>query len=194
MPTEEAETQPEKRPKTAVAAAPSPPPPPPPLPVLRVWLTIIALFLATSAVALFLRPEEQVDRLLTHSREVVGTSQRCPWTCARGKRWRFGWCPERCNSGNSSTSFITGLAPHLVRALGTTYAALALLALALAFASPLVRVAGAQCFTVWSLLQLASASDSLLSEEDASRRLAFHWMLIIVNSICSGWSLQYERV
>ena len=80
-----------------------------------------------------------------------------------------------------------------MKALGATYGALALLAVVLACADPWVRVAGAQCFSAWSLLQVASSlSPAFLSPADASRRLAFHCALIAVNTLGSVSSVLRE--
>ena len=60
-------------------------------------------------------------------------------------------------------------------------------------APPYLRVAGAQCLSVWSLAQLLSSAAPFLSAEDAANRNFFHGALIGLNTLASAWSLRYER-
>ena len=83
--------------------------------------------------------------------------------------------------------------PHLVKALGATYATLGLLALAASTAPSWQRVLSAQCFTIWSLAQVMSSAAAFHSPADAERRFAFHGMLIGLNLLCCMYELARKR-
>ena len=161
------------------------------VPLLRIWLSILGIFLLLSSFAFLAFPDEQVERLLAFSRSQEN-QRPCPLLCSKDAakpvfgRWRPFWCPSRCGGEVEDVS----LATHLMKALGATYGTLALLAFVLALsAAPLLRVVGAQCFAAWSLAQLATSSTSLLSPTDAANRVAFHAALVVANTLCSAWAV-----
>ena len=163
--------------------------------ILSIWLLLLAFFLAISAVTFVLYPEAQVSRLLEHAQEQAAL-KGCRFPCAarhgpgKNRFWR-GFCPYHCGGPWDEQDF--GLAAHIVKALGTTYATLGLTTVILSLAPRGLRIAGAQCLTVWSLSQLYTSSAPFLSPEDAARRLSFHCCLIALNTLASGWAMLFER-
>jgi len=163
--------------------------------LMQLWLVILALFLAASALTFCAFPEDQVGRLLEHAQEQAMVAG-CNFPCARrkdataGAPWFRAGCSFHCGGPWHEQDF--GLAPHLVKALGTTYGTLGLLAVVLSLAPPYLRIAGAQCFTVWSLAQVASSAAPFLSPEDADRRFSFHCTLVALNSLASAWAVLTE--
>lgn len=100
--------------------------------VLQVWLVVLALFLVVSCVAFVAYPDEQVSRLLEHSRART-LSRGCGFPCAARRNpdsrapWFRAGCPYQCGGPWDEQDF--GLRAHLVKALGTTYGTLGMLAL-----------------------------------------------------------------
>ena len=134
-------------------------------------------------------------RLLSHASQNAA-DRRCGFPCRKrkagrtGAPWWRGACSYRCGGPWDEQDF--GLTEHLIRALGATYATLALLAIALSVASPPLSVAGMCSFTVWSLAQLASSDAPFLSPDDAERRVTFHVVLMVINTVVSARTVVYE--
>ena len=163
--------------------------------VLQAWMVILAVFLLMSAVSFVAYPDEQVMRLREHPQQQQAT---CRFPCTlragddtgeRAPLWRMG-CPYRCGGPLDEQDF--GLTTHLVKALGVTYGTLGLTAVVLSLAPPILRVAGVQCLTIWSLTQLVSSAAPFLSPEDGARRFLFHCLLVTLNTLASSWALLYE--
>lgn len=142
---------------------------------LSCWLLLIGGFLVVNGVIFVTGAAHQVQSLL--ARQLQQPS--APWHALRF--WDRG--------RSDSDGFAIELAIHVTQTLGATYISLGLLAICLSAVPQTMRRLAALALVAWSSVQLVASEPAFLTPVEATNRVTFHGLVIVLTSAAALLSL-----